>query len=82
LKRGTATSTALRLQESLVWDKFTNDRLKALDKKWTRAIYFRFTRVKEGYIIEFVVEFTDSFSEDEIKFIEGPRKMMIEEIPL
>jgi hypothetical protein len=41
-----------------------------------------FTRVKEGYIIEFVVEYTDSFSEDERNFMEGPRKQMLEEIPL
>jgi hypothetical protein len=38
--------------------------------------------VKEGYIIEFVVEYIDSFSEDERKFTEGPRKRLLEEIPL
>jgi hypothetical protein len=30
--------------------------------------------VKEGYIIEFVVEYNDSFSEAERKFVEGPGK--------
>jgi hypothetical protein len=38
--------------------------------------------VKEGYIIEFVVEYTDSFSEAERKFVEGPRRRLLEEIPL
>jgi hypothetical protein len=38
--------------------------------------------VKEGYIIEFVVEYNDSFSEDERKFVEGPRKRILEEISL
>jgi hypothetical protein len=38
--------------------------------------------VKEGYIIEFVVEYTDSFSEAERKFTEGPRRRLLEEIPL
>jgi hypothetical protein len=58
------------------------DRMKALDNKWTRAIDFWFSRVKEGYIIEFVVEYTDSFSEAERKFMEGPRRRLLEEIPL
>jgi hypothetical protein len=38
--------------------------------------------VKEGYIIEFVVEYTNSFNDAERKFIEGPRKRPLEEIPL
>jgi hypothetical protein len=38
--------------------------------------------VKEGYIIEFVVEYNDSFNEAKRKFEEGPRKQMLEEIPL
>jgi hypothetical protein len=38
--------------------------------------------VKEGYIIEFVVKFIDSFSEAERMLIEGPRKRLLEEILL
>jgi hypothetical protein len=50
------------------------DILKELDNKWTRAIDFWFARVKERYFIEYVVKYSDSFSEDEAKFEEGPRK--------
>jgi hypothetical protein len=82
LKRKTTNNISLRSQEPLVWDQVTIDRLKALDNKWTRAIDFLFSQVKEGYIIEFVVEYTDSFSEAEIKFTEGPRRRLLEEIPL
>jgi hypothetical protein len=38
--------------------------------------------VKEGYIIEFFVEYNDSFSEDERKFEKGPRRRKLEDIPL
>jgi hypothetical protein len=38
--------------------------------------------VKEGCTIEFVVEYIDSLSEDEINFTEVPRKRSLEEIPL
>jgi hypothetical protein len=53
-----------------------------LDNKWTQAIEFWFSRVKEGYIIEFAALYTDSFNEVERKFIEGLRKQMLEEILL
>jgi hypothetical protein len=56
--------------------------MKALDNKWAQAIDFWFARVKEGHIIDFFVEYTDSFSEAERKFSEGPRKRLLEEIPL
>jgi hypothetical protein len=80
LKRKTSTNIDLRTQEPLVWDQITLDRMKALDNKWTRAIDFWFSWVKEDYIIEFVVEYIDSFSEVERNFVEGPRKRMLEEI--
>jgi hypothetical protein len=76
-----STSVALPV-EPIVWDQAKLDSLKVLDNKWTRAIDFWFTRVKEGYIIEFSIEYSDSFSEAERKFEEGPRKWMLEEIPL
>jgi hypothetical protein len=38
--------------------------------------------VKEGYIIDFIVEYIDSFREAKRKFVEGPRKRMLEDIPL
>jgi hypothetical protein len=53
-----------------------------LENKWTRAIYFWFARVKEGYIIDFLVEYTDSFNDAERKFVEGSRKQMLQEISL
>jgi hypothetical protein len=58
------------------------DRLKELDKKWNRAIDFWFGWVKEGYIIDFIFDYIDSFTEAERNFMEGPRKMLLEEIPL
>jgi len=82
MKRKTTTNTALRPLESIVWDQAMVDRLKELDKKWTRAIDFWFSRVKEGYIIEFVVECTNYFSEVERKFMEGPIRRLLEEISL
>jgi hypothetical protein len=71
-RRSILLFTTLRPQEPLVWDKILVDRLKELDNKWTRAIDFWFSRMKEGYIIEIVVEYTNSFSEAERKFVEGP----------
>jgi hypothetical protein len=53
-----------------------------VDNKWARAIDFWFNWVKEGYIVEFTIEYNDSFSEAERKFVEGPRKRLLEEIPL
>jgi hypothetical protein len=38
--------------------------------------------VKERYIIDFVIEYSDYFSEDENKFEEGLRMRMLEEITL
>jgi len=38
--------------------------------------------VKEGYIIEFSIEYNDSFSEAKRKFVEGPWKRLLEEILL
>jgi hypothetical protein len=49
-----------------------------LDNKWTWDIYFWFIRVKEGHIIEFGIEYSYSFNEDERNFEEGPRKRMLE----
>jgi hypothetical protein len=66
----------------MVWDQAMVDRMNGLDKKWDRAIDFWFSRVKEGYIIEFSMEYIDSFNEAERKFVEGSRKRLIEEMPL
>jgi hypothetical protein len=82
LKRQTATIPALRPLESIVWDQVTVDRMKEMISKWTQAIDSWFARVKECYIIEFDVGYTDSFSEVERKLIEGPRRRILEEIPV
>jgi hypothetical protein len=82
LKRQVVINSAAFLVEPIVWDKAKLDSLKVLDNKWTRDIDIWFTRVKEGYIIDFVVEYSDSLSEGERKFEEGPRKQMLEEFPL
>jgi hypothetical protein len=74
LKRKTTTNSTMWPLEPMVWDQAMLDRLKVLDNKWTRDIDFWFSQVKEGYIIEFVVEYIDSFSEAERKFTEGSRK--------
>jgi hypothetical protein len=74
MKRKTTTNSTMWPLEPVVWDQAMLDRLKVLENKWTRAIEFWFSRVKEGYIIEFVVEYTDSFSEAERNFAEGLRK--------
>jgi hypothetical protein len=52
-----------------------------LDNKWARLIEFWFSQVKE-YIIDFVVEYNDSFNEAERKLVEGPQKRLVEEILL
>jgi hypothetical protein len=54
VKRKVAINSVAFPLEPIVWDQATLDSLKVLDNKWTRAIDFWFTRVKEGYIIEFV----------------------------
>jgi hypothetical protein len=82
MKRKIATNSALWPLDPLVWDQVILYRLKALDNKWNKAIDLLFTQVKEGYIIEFPMEYSDSFSEAERKFAKGMRKQMLEEIPL
>jgi len=82
LKRKNATNTDLRDQEPSFWDWIMIGRLKTLNNKWTRAIDFWFSWVKEGYIIEIVVKYIDSFSEVERTFVKGPQKRLLEEIPL
>jgi hypothetical protein len=80
-RKATINSVALPL-EPMVWDQAMLDSLKVLDNKWTRAIDFWFARVKESYIIEFIVEYSDYFIEDKRKLEEGPRKWMLQEFPL
>jgi hypothetical protein len=41
-----------------------------------------FECVKEGYIVEFSIECSESFSSVERKFAAGPRRRLLEEIPL
>jgi hypothetical protein len=48
-----------------------------MDNKWTQAIEFWFSRVKENYIVEFAIEYSDYFSATARKFEEGPRKKML-----
>ena len=64
------------------WDQVKIEELEVLDNKWTWDIKFWFAQVNEGYIVEFIMEYTDSFNEDEINFAEGPRRRMLEEIRL
>jgi hypothetical protein len=53
-----------------------------VDNKWARAIEFWFEHVKEGYIVEFSIECSESFNSVERKFAVGPRRRLLEEIPL
>jgi hypothetical protein len=76
LKRKEKVNPTVLPLESIVWDQSNIDILKEMDYKWMRDIDFWFSRVKEGYIIEFSIEYSDYFREAERKFEEGPRKWM------
>jgi hypothetical protein len=54
--------------------------MKALDNNWDQIIDFWFYKVKEGYIIEFSIECSDSFIEVERNFVECPRNRLLEEV--
>jgi hypothetical protein len=82
LKRQIDVNSVVLLVETIVWDQNKLDILKVIYNKCTQAIEFWFTRVKEGHIIEFSIEYSDSFNEVARKFKEGPIKRMLEEIPL
>jgi len=56
--------------------------MKTLDNKWDWLTSLWFPRVKEHYIIDFSIEYNDSFNEADRKCVEGPRKRMLEEIML
>jgi hypothetical protein len=47
IKRKVAMNLVALSLKTIVWDQDMLDRLKELDNKWTRAIDFWFTRVKE-----------------------------------
>jgi hypothetical protein len=61
----------------MVWDQAMLDKLKVLNNKWNWAIDLWFSRVKEGYIAEFVIDCTNYCNEDKRKFIEGLRKPIL-----
>jgi hypothetical protein len=82
LKRQATINLVALPVDPIVSDQTTLDSLKALYNKWTWAIDFCFAQVKEGYIIEFSIEYSDSLSEAGRTFEEGIRKRMLEEIPL
>jgi hypothetical protein len=58
------------------------NRMRYMDNKWARDIELWFEHVKEGYIVEFSMECGESFNNAEIKFAAGPRRRLLEEIPL
>jgi hypothetical protein len=49
---------------------------------WTRSINLWFSQIKKCYIVQFNVEYTNSFSKGEINFEKGPRRKMMKEIIL
>jgi hypothetical protein len=53
-----------------------------MDNKWARDIEFWFERVKEGYMVEFGIECSEFFNNAERNFVAGPRRILLEEIPL
>nr|QHR91537.1 hypothetical protein Q903MT_gene5572 [Picea sitchensis] len=53
-----------------------------MDNKWSTAVDFWFARLKEGYIVEFAIDYSNSFSCTERKFTEGPRGRYLLLIPL
>jgi hypothetical protein len=82
LKRHITINTALGAQEPLVWNQNTLNRLKSMNSKWAKSAEFWFDRVKEGYIIEFVIEYNESFNELERNFVVEPRKRLLKEKPM
>jgi hypothetical protein len=67
----------LGAQEPLVWDQNTINKLKYVDNEWDRVVKLWFDRVKEGYIVEFVIECSESFNNVERKFVIDPRKKTV-----
>lgn len=47
--------------ELIVRDQETITRLKTLNNKWTKEIDFRFERVREGNVLDFSIECSESF---------------------
>jgi hypothetical protein len=58
------------------------NRLNYVDNKWVISIDFWFEHVKEGYIVDFFVEGSKSFSSAERKFAVGPKRRLLKEILL
>jgi hypothetical protein len=53
-----------------------------MHNKWERTIEFWFECVKEGYIVVFSIECSESFSSVERIFASVPRRILVEEILL
>ena len=70
-----------KAKKLLCGTKKLKDSLKNIENKWIRGIDFWFERVKEGYIIQFDVEYNESFDFVNENFETKPRKILIIEIP-
>jgi hypothetical protein len=68
LKRQEKVNLGVLPLDPIVWDQENIDSLKELDNECTQVIHFWFSRVKEGKIVEFNIEYIESFSEAERKF--------------
>ena len=58
------------------------NKLRSVDNRWSRAVDFWFKSIKEGYIVEFTIEYNNSFSVAERKLTKGPRGRYLELLPL
>jgi len=61
-----------RLEQPIVWTPELVRRLEESEDKIARAIYHWLDRIIGGFINEFMIDTTVSYSEAEINFLSGP----------
>lgn len=66
----------------IIWTKYRLNQLENVKNHWSRAEYFRYTSIVEGYIMEFVVEGLMSFNKAERMFSRGPCGRYINFVPM
>ena len=82
LKRQAEINTIRPYQERIKWDKSVLERLATVNNCWSRVVDFWFRSIKEGYIVEFSIDFNNSFSIAQEKFEKGPCGRFLNWLPL
>ena len=77
IKRQREIQSVWRGQESLVCDQDAINRLQYVDNNWAKSINFGFDHVKEGFIVELVVECNDLVYSLETNFAFNPRSRLL-----